>query len=158
MTFDRFWATYPRRVGKGAALKSWEKLNPDDNLTQEILLAIQAQIRWKHEAKKTGEFVPDWCHPATWLNQQRYLDELGSYVELREKHPANECAAEGCKNQALKTGLCEDHEAKRETWKMVELREHAKKLGLTTKTTRNECLELIRQMNPILWKILSEGR
>ena len=53
MTFDRFWATYPRRVGKGAALKSWEKLNPDDNLTQEILLAIQAQIRWKHEAKKT---------------------------------------------------------------------------------------------------------
>lgn len=69
--FDRFWACYPRRIGKLAALKVWTKLNPDEALVETILESIDEHRRCK--AWRDG-FIP---HPTTFLNQGRYLDELG---------------------------------------------------------------------------------
>jgi len=42
--FDRFWAAYPRRVGKQDALKAWGQLNPDDDLVDLIVAGVE---RWK---------------------------------------------------------------------------------------------------------------
>ena len=38
--FDRFWAAYPRRVGKQDALKAWGQLNPDDALVDQIVAGV----------------------------------------------------------------------------------------------------------------------
>lgn len=67
--FATFWATYPRRIGKGAALKAWKKALKVATADQ-ILAGAEtyAQIRAGDDPQYTA-------HPATWLNQQRWEDE-----------------------------------------------------------------------------------
>lgn len=72
-SFNAFWIIYPKKVGKGAAHKSWKKLKPSKELQQKILTAVEQQkksIQWQ---KDDGQFVPN---PATWLNQCRWDDTL----------------------------------------------------------------------------------
>ena len=71
--FEEFWAFYPRRVGKGKALKEWTTLSPDLDLRQAILTALDVQKRCPQWVKDGGQFIP---HPATWLHQKRWEDEL----------------------------------------------------------------------------------
>lgn len=64
--FDRFWELYPRKVGKIAARKAWEKItNPDD--------VIEGVNRLLADPNRPSlEFLP---HPSTWLNEGRWEDE-----------------------------------------------------------------------------------
>lgn len=73
--FDRFWEAYPRRVGKGAALKAWSKLNPHAELVERIIEAVERQKLSREWLKDGGQYIP---HPTTWLNQTRWEDELPS--------------------------------------------------------------------------------
>lgn len=71
--FEQFWKIYPRKVGKGKALESFQKLSPNSKLLAKILAAVEQQkksIQWQ---KDDGQFIP---MPATWLNQGRWEDEL----------------------------------------------------------------------------------
>lgn len=71
--FERFWSVYPKKVGKGDARKSFLKIAPSDALLGKMMAAIaaaSASFQWK---KDKGQFIPN---PATWLNQQRWEDEL----------------------------------------------------------------------------------
>lgn len=71
--FSRFWAAYPRKVGKQAAKKSWSRLHPSEELTQAILQAVEAQKQSRQWRESNGQFIPN---PATWINQGRWEDEL----------------------------------------------------------------------------------
>jgi hypothetical protein len=71
--FDDFWEAYPKKVGKTAAKRKWDHLKPDMNLKAKILRAVYAQKKSDQWAKDGGQFIP---HPATWLNQGRWEDEL----------------------------------------------------------------------------------
>ncbi len=67
--FEDFWYKYPKKVGKEAAIKSWNKMKPD------ILLVIDAlnwQIETKQWQQEDGKYIPN---PATYLNQGRWMDE-----------------------------------------------------------------------------------
>jgi hypothetical protein len=70
--FDIFWKAYPRKTGKGAAKKSWEKAKEKPPIA-DILTAVQRQIKSEQWQKDHGQFIP---LPATWLNQERWGDEL----------------------------------------------------------------------------------
>jgi hypothetical protein len=70
--FDRFWAAYPRKVGKDAAWKAWQKRRPDADGLEAILAALAWQSRSSDWLKDGGQFIP---HPSTWLNQARWHDE-----------------------------------------------------------------------------------
>lgn len=70
--FDEFWSSYPKKVGKQAALKSWSRLSPDDELTQRILSAVEYQRSTAQWQSENGRYIPN---PATWLNQGRWEDE-----------------------------------------------------------------------------------
>lgn len=70
--FDRFWAEYPKRVGKDAAWRSWQRLNPADDLTDQMLAAVVRHAQQPQWTKDDGQFIPN---PATWLNQGRWQDE-----------------------------------------------------------------------------------
>jgi hypothetical protein len=65
--FDRFWSAYPRKIGKGAAQKAWaaavRKADPD-----RIIEAVE-RYAWPEDPS----FIP---HASTWLNGQRWEDEL----------------------------------------------------------------------------------
>lgn len=70
--FNRFWALYPKKVGKQAAWKTWSKLNPSGELTEKILRAVETQKGWRQWQEENGRFIPN---PTTWLNQGRWDDE-----------------------------------------------------------------------------------
>lgn len=70
-TFDHFWSLYPRRVAKRAALKAWEKEMRSGTTPEEIIEGLRRQLA--HLSAKEAQFIP---HPATWLNQGRWEDEV----------------------------------------------------------------------------------
>lgn len=64
--FETFYSNYPRKVAKPNARKAWDK---NKCVLAEVLPALE-----KH--KKTWndpQFIP---HPATWLNQRRWEDDV----------------------------------------------------------------------------------
>ena len=71
--FNQFWTAYPKHIAKQSAVKSFEKLKPDEKLLEAMLKAIAMQKESKQWEKDGGAFIP---YPATWLNQRRWEDEL----------------------------------------------------------------------------------
>lgn len=71
--FEKFWKEYPRKVGKGAARKSFLKLKPNNELLNKMLTALAKQKRTEQWTRDNGKYIP---HPATWLNQERWDDEV----------------------------------------------------------------------------------
>ena len=68
--FTAFWAAYPKKVGKAAALKTWKRLRPSQSLSETILATVaQATLseQW------TRGYIPN---PARWLNEGRWDDEV----------------------------------------------------------------------------------
>jgi len=89
LAFDTFWKYYPKKVGKGAAEKAWQKV--DHSLLTRILTALRMQGKSLDWQKDGGQFIP---HPATWLNQRRWEDEIGIPGEKPPPTPEQRKAAE----------------------------------------------------------------
>jgi len=69
--FDEFWSLYPRKIAKATARKAWAKLSAEQQLMAAKAIDTHCQY-WK--AKETElEFIP---YAATWLNGERYEDEI----------------------------------------------------------------------------------
>lgn len=66
--FEKFWASYPRKVGKKKAQEKFMSL-PVSYLDK-IFRALDEQKR--SEQWQTTKYIP---HPITWLNQARWEDE-----------------------------------------------------------------------------------
>ncbi len=69
--FEQAWASYPRRVAKGAARKAWEKAR---RLEPQLLEKVLAALAWQIDvfAWDGGPYTP---HFSTYLNQERWTDE-----------------------------------------------------------------------------------
>jgi len=65
--FSIFWASYPRRIAKGAARKAFDKAIKKTTL-EVMLNAITVYVAMKPEKI-------DYKHPATWLNCECWDDE-----------------------------------------------------------------------------------
>jgi hypothetical protein len=66
-SFDEFWRQYPHKVGKRAALKSFEAARKRKASFEDLMLGLM-----RYSAKDDDR---PWCNPSTWLNQERWLDE-----------------------------------------------------------------------------------
>ena len=49
-TFDQFWSVYPRKVGKKDAVKVWNQIRPNPDLTNQIVQGVE---RWKRSEQWT---------------------------------------------------------------------------------------------------------
>ena len=78
--FADFWLLYPRRVAKKDARKAWARIAP--SLHNPILASLVSwRVVWRD---KDVEFLP---HPATWLNGERWEDELPQeFVRTHASH------------------------------------------------------------------------
>lgn len=76
-SFDDFWKAYPRRVAKKDAQKSWARIHAEDY--PQIFASIAAFKRTEGWRKENGRFIP---MPATWLNGERWTDELESDLTM----------------------------------------------------------------------------
>jgi hypothetical protein len=78
--FTQFWTLYPRKVGKRVAQKSWQRLTAQEQ--SDVLEALPNHIKyWKLKNTET-DFIP---HPATWINQGRWEDELDMTEKVIKK-------------------------------------------------------------------------
>ena len=81
--FEGFWKFYPRGEGRQAAIRAWDRLRPDDALIVEIGRALTAQ-----------KASPEWMagigipHASTYLNQQRWTDEVRKSVDAAPEQAA----------------------------------------------------------------------
>ena len=71
--FDSFWSAYPKKVGKLDAKKAWDKIAPDAELVGVIMGAVAKQKSQASWLKENGQYIP---HPASWLNGERWTDEV----------------------------------------------------------------------------------
>lgn len=71
--FAGFWSSYPRKAGRTAAREAFMKINPTDELTEEMLRAVALQSRSAQWQREGGRYVPS---PAAWLEGRRWEDEL----------------------------------------------------------------------------------
>ena len=72
--FEKFWKSYPRKTGKKKARENWERINPSPEKAQQVIDAVNAQSAtiWVDQEEK---YIP---HPATWLHQERWNDEVAA--------------------------------------------------------------------------------
>lgn len=68
--FERFWKAYPRKVDKQGTLKAFLKVTESVDI---LVGAVERQKQSSQWLKDDGQFIP---HPKTWLNQERWNDEL----------------------------------------------------------------------------------
>jgi uncharacterized protein YdaU (DUF1376 family) len=92
--FEEFWRVYPKKVGKDAAKKAFEKRKPDEVMLTKMCNAIHFQRRSVAWQKDGGQFIPN---PATWLNQGRWQDEVSTFsfdlIHQTTPTPPNQDAA-----------------------------------------------------------------
>ena len=76
----RFWAKYPKRQARQDAWKAWQQLDPDADLIEEILTALEWQVEQVDWIKDDGQYCP---LPATYLRGERWTDERRSGKDRR---------------------------------------------------------------------------
>jgi hypothetical protein len=102
--FESFWATLPSgqgaKVGKGGArdafFKKFKKVKEENwlellNRIKEAMIAQEAHRKRifrdypdERSRKQSGVFLPSRPHPATWINQERWHDEIKKFEEKAE--------------------------------------------------------------------------
>jgi hypothetical protein len=98
--FDEFWSIYPRKIAKAVARKAWQRLTPEQQLMAAKVIDSHCQY-WKTKETEL-EFIP---HPATWLNQERWEDEL--VIEPKKQKESKEWmfSNEGIDAKARELGI-----------------------------------------------------
>lgn len=75
--FDQFWSIYPRKTAKKAAEKSWSKMNEEDQ--KQAICYLQKEPF----ADQSVKYIP---HPSTFLNGERWNDELPTEQQQGATH------------------------------------------------------------------------
>jgi len=96
--FDEFWSIYPRKIAKAVARKAWSKLTAEQQLMAAKVIDSHCQY-WKTKETEL-EFIP---HPATWLNQERWEDEL--VIEPKKQSKEWMFSNEGIDAKARELGI-----------------------------------------------------
>ena len=79
--FDKFWEAYPRKEGKQKARSAFAKVSVPVQVLLEALDDHKKSAQW---TKDGGQFIP---HPATWLNGQRWQDQMSPASAARKGVP-----------------------------------------------------------------------
>lgn len=73
--FAMFWSICPKRVGRGAALTAWAKAVKKAD-PERICAAMRDRVAYDGTLRQIGVWVAPPCNPSTWLNQERWDDDL----------------------------------------------------------------------------------
>lgn len=68
--FDRFYQAYPRKKSRGVAEKTFVRINPDDQLVDDMIAGVE---RAKRSEQWRNGFIP---YPASWLSAKGWMDEI----------------------------------------------------------------------------------
>jgi hypothetical protein len=82
MNFADFYSLYPRKMGRKEAERSWNRLTPIQQA--ECLEAMPNYLKYWKVKETAKDFIP---YPATFLNQERWTDEI-EIEPLQSKKPS----------------------------------------------------------------------
>ncbi|MCX2699472.1 hypothetical protein [Ochrobactrum chromiisoli] len=102
---QQFWPAYPRRVGKGQALKAFRAARKQSDLE-----TIMAGIR-RYAASRQGENPEYTKHASTWLNGQCWLDEADPKFSAHRSDPPyrrGESATDIWRDELIERGILRD--------------------------------------------------
>lgn len=77
MTFDEFYAMYPRKIARHSAVKAWGQVKNDHEAIAE---ALPRHCQYWLATGMEKEFIP---YPASWLRAGRCFDELEAPTQKR---------------------------------------------------------------------------
>lgn len=77
--FDIFWQRYPRRIGKIAALKAYQRARTVAT-ADEILAGVE---NYRKHLPEEARFI---CHASTFLSQGRWMDEYDDPAPKAERY------------------------------------------------------------------------
>ena len=86
--FEKFWKTYPKKVGRKAALKAWKRAKKDGlpDIVR-LVMVVEKQKRSAQWRQNNGQYIPN---PETWLNQGRWDDEVNTQMGAKKtQHERN---------------------------------------------------------------------
>src|SRR5690606_1449835 len=113
--FDEFWAAYPRRVGKGAARKAWAKATkkaaPEESNAGRHRYAASPP-RQPPDPRRQSADIRYTAHPSTWLNAERWTDEIEPAPTAPAGDPHHQ-AANDWMNRALARARARDAQENR---------------------------------------------
>jgi len=81
--FEKFWCKYPKKAARKLAQSIWRRQKLDARI-DEILSGLEVHITSEQWQKG---YVPN---PTTFLNQERWLDEVHTQVQISHSSGANE--------------------------------------------------------------------
>lgn len=101
-SFFEFWNLYPRKIGKATAEAAYKKKCTSAEVERQILDGVRRYntLQWSHWSSDRTQYIP---HPTTWLNQERWKDEVEPYngkhipsymIEEPDEEPAETDKAE----------------------------------------------------------------
>lgn len=104
--FLAFWKEYPKKQGKAAAWKDWQKMKLDI-IYDQIMKSLADHKRWDGWTKDGGKYIP---MASSWVHQKRWEDEVFSPAGGTTRHqqqPRNMTEARAMQNQAVARMLLE---------------------------------------------------
>lgn len=91
--FDDWYEIYPHKVGKVSAQKAY-KIAIEIATQTELVDGVKKYIQLKPPDRK-------WCNPATWLNQQRWLDQPNEPREGKSHETLDDVASRVLKRHGI---------------------------------------------------------
>lgn len=79
--FDAWYGPYPRKVGRAAALRAFEKTIKRGTPLEMLVRGLNRSIADWRARGTTPEYIP---HPATWLNQARWMDSPPASIKTAD--------------------------------------------------------------------------
>ena len=112
--FNKCYTVWPAgRKQRGVCEQSWTKLNPNEELANDIYQRILAWNRYYRDNSVDLKYVRLF---STWLNQKGFKDDIPSHTEETEETKNHVCVGQNCTNKApRKFMLCEKCQKKYES-------------------------------------------
>ena len=121
--FVKWYNAYPNKKARPMACKAWNKLKKED---QEKAISALGKHLWYWKFNKTPKnLIP---HPATWLNNARWWDDLGEGVKTLEDLQNEEKRQEQIRQENIRKAeqeKKEKEEANEVTRIMMDLQAHS---------------------------------
>ena len=96
--FEEFWMAYPRKVGKQEATNAWKRIEPDEALFNTIMQGLESVKHWWIINQTQTKHIP---HASTWLNGQRWKDDVSQMPVSEEKENGGKQSASSRRNYKI---------------------------------------------------------
>lgn len=122
--FNEFYQAYPKKRDKAKARKSFFKIKNLPDVFPQLMKGLEQQKLSADWKKDGGKYVP---YPSTWLNDERWEDELATQVQPPAQGPVHLTQADMERRDAEQQKQIDDATARYRQKKLAEMQKGAAK-------------------------------